>query len=82
MERQERWQGGMEHNVLSYDALDDQETLGVENVLDVTAPTMEDIAETHELRDRVRHAVALLSKAERKVIRQFRCRFRRHHRTR
>lgn len=71
MERQERWQEEkkVEHNVLSYDALDDPERLGIENVVDVTAPTLEEVAETHELRDRVRHAVALLPKAERELIR-------------
>lgn len=71
MERQERWQEEkkMEHNVLSYDALDDPETLGIENVVDVTAPTLEEVAEAHELRDRVRHAVELLPKAERDIIR-------------
>lgn len=71
MERQERWQEEkkIEHNVLSYDALDDPETLGIENVVDVTAPTLEEVAEARELRDRVRHAVALLPKAERDIIR-------------
>ena len=56
-------------NVLSYDALDDPETLGIENVMDVTAPTLEEVAEARELRDRVRHAVALLPRAERDIIR-------------
>ncbi len=71
MERQERWQEEkkVEHNVLSYDALDDPERLGIANVVDVTAPTLEEVAEAHELRDRVRHAVALLPKAERELIR-------------
>lgn len=71
MERQERWQEEkkMEHKVMSYDSLDDQEMLGIENVVDVTAPTLEEIAEAHELRDRVRHAVELLPKAERELIR-------------
>jgi len=71
MERQERWQEEkkMEHKVMSYDSLDDQEMLGIENVVDVTAPTLEEIAEVHELRDRVRHAVELLPKAERALIR-------------
>ena len=52
MERQERWQEEkkVEHNVLSYDALDDPERLGIENVVDVTAPTLEEVAEAHELR--------------------------------
>ena len=71
MERQERWQEEkkMEHKVMSYDSLDDQEILGIENVVDVTAPTLEEIAEVHELRDRVRHAVEILPKAERALIR-------------
>lgn len=71
MERQERWQEEkkMEHKVMSYDSLDDQEMLGIENVVDVTARTLEEIAEAHELRDRVRHAVELLPKAERELIR-------------
>lgn len=71
MERQERWQEEkkMEHKVMSYDSLDDQEMLGIENVVDVTAPTLEEIAEAHELRDRVRNAVELLPKAERDIIR-------------
>lgn len=71
MERKERWQEEkkVEHNVLSYDALDDSETLGIENVMDVTAPTLEEVVEAHELRERVRHAVSLLPKAERELIR-------------
>ena len=71
MERQERWQEEkkMEHKVMSYDSLDDQDMLGIENVVDVTAPTLEEIAEAHELRDRVRYAVELLPKAERELIR-------------
>lgn len=71
MERQERWQEEkkMEHKVMSYDSLDDQEMLGIENVVDVTARTLEEIVEAHELRDRVRHAVELLPKAERELIR-------------
>ena len=59
----------MEHKVMSYDSLDDQDMLGIENVVDVTAPTLEEIAEAHELRDRVRHAVELLPRAERELIR-------------
>ena len=71
MERQERWQEEkkVEHNVLSYDALDNPETLGIENVVDATALTLEELAEAHELRDRVQHAVDLLPRAERNLIR-------------
>ena len=66
MERQERWQEEKKeaHKVLSYDALDNQEMLGIENVVDVTAPTLEEIVEAHELREMVRHAVELLPKVE------------------
>lgn len=67
MERQEEKK--MEHKVMSYDSLDDQDMLGIENVVDVTAQTLEEIAEAHELRDRVRHAVELLPKPERALIR-------------
>ena len=71
MERQERWQEEkkVEHNVLSYDALDNPETLGIENVVDAPALTLEELAEAHELRDRVQHAVDLLPRAERNLIR-------------
>ena len=71
MERQERWQEEKKeaHKVLSYDALDNQEMLGIENVVDVTAPTLEEIVEAHELREMVRHAVELLLKVERELIR-------------
>ena len=59
----------MEHKVMSYDSLDAQGMLGIENVVDVTAPTLEEIVEVRELRDRVRHAVELLPKAESELIR-------------
>lgn len=38
-------------------------------MVDVTAPTLEEVVEAHELRERVRHAVSLLPKAERELIR-------------
>ena len=70
MERNERWQEGKKghHKVLSYDALDDGEILGIENIADVTALTMDEITYAHELRDKVRHAIALLPKAQRELI--------------
>ena len=70
MQRQEQWQEEKkkDHNVLSYDALDDQETLGIESIVDVTAPTMDEILVAHELCQRVRDAIAWLPKAERDVI--------------
>ena len=70
MRRQEQWQEEKkkEHKVLSYDALDTGESQGIENIEDTTAPTMEEIVAAHELRDRVRSAIALLPKAERELI--------------
>ena len=48
MERQERWQEEKQqgHAVVSYDALDDGETVGVEVVPDLTTPSMEEAVMT------------------------------------
>lgn len=71
MERQERWQEEkkQKNDVVSYDALDNGETVGVEAIPDLTSPSMEETAIANELRERVRHAVAALPKAERELIR-------------
>lgn len=71
MERQERWQEEkkQEHEVVSYDALDNGETVGAEVVPDLTGPSMEDMAIAKDLNDRLHHAVAALPKAERDLIR-------------
>ena len=71
MERQERWQEEkkQEHDVLSYDALDNDETVGSENVADLTSPSMEEQAMSRELHERLHHAVEALPKAERELIR-------------
>lgn len=70
MRRQEQWQEEKkkEHKVVSYDALDTSETQGIENIEDITEPTMEEIVAARELRDRVRNTIALLPKAERELI--------------
>ena len=70
MERQELWQEEKkrDHKEVSYDALDDRETLGIDNMTDITALTMDEIVAARELRDKVRHAVALLPRAERELI--------------
>ena len=70
MERQERWQEEkqQEHGVMSYDALDNTETVGQENIADVGSPGLEENIIAEELRSRVRHAVAALPKAERELI--------------
>lgn len=71
MERQERWQEEkkQEHEVLSYDALDNGETTGAEAIQDMATPSMEELAIAKELNDRLHHAVAALPKAERDLIR-------------
>jgi len=70
MERQERWQEEkkLEHTVLSYDALDNGETVGAEVIPDLTSPSMEELAIARDLHDRLHHAVAALPKAERELI--------------
>lgn len=71
MERQERWQEEkkQEHDVVSYDALDNGETVGAEAVPDLASPSMEELAIAKDLNDRLHHAVAALPKAERELIR-------------
>ena len=70
MERQERWQEEKKqgHEVVSYDALDNGETVGAEAIQDMESPSMEDLAIANELKDRLHHAVAALPKAERELI--------------
>ena len=69
MERQERWQEEKKqgHEVVSYDALDNGETVGAEAIQDMESPSMEDLAIANELKDRLHHVVAALPKAEREL---------------
>lgn len=71
MERQERWQEEkkQEHEVLSYDAMDTEETVGAEVIQDMSTPSMEELAIAKELNERLQHAVAALPKTERDLIR-------------
>ena len=70
MERQERWQEEKKqgHEVVSYDALDNGETVGAEAIQDMESPSMEDLAIANELKERLHHVVAALPKAERELI--------------
>ena len=70
MERQERWQEEkkQEHDVVSYDAMDNGETVGAEAIRDLEAPSMEELAIARELSEWLRHIVAALPKAERELI--------------
>ena len=70
MERQERWQEEKQqgHAVVSYDALDDGETVGVEVVPDLTTPSMEEAVMTREIHEKLHRALDALPKAERELI--------------
>ena len=70
MERQERWQEEKQqgHAVMSYDALDDGETVGVEVVPDLTTPSMEEAVMTREIHEKLHRAVEDLPKTEREMI--------------
>ena len=70
MERQERWQEEKQqgHAVVSYDALDDGETVGVEVVPDLTTPSMEEAVMTREIYEKLHRALDVLPKAERELI--------------
>ena len=71
MERQERTQEEkyQRNHVVSYDALDNGETVGVEGVADLETPSMEELIMAKELRDRLHHAIEALPRAERELIR-------------
>ena len=70
MERQERWQEEKQqgHAVMSYDALDDGETVGMEAVPDLTTPSMEEAVMTREIHEKLHRALDALPKAERELI--------------
>lgn len=70
MERQERWQEEKKkgHDVLSYDALDNGETVGMEAIPDLITPSMEETAMTKEIQEKLHRAVEALPKAERELI--------------
>lgn len=70
MERQERGQEEKKRRnaVASYDALDNGETVGLEGIGDVTAPSMEESIITQELHEKLHNAVEALPRAERELI--------------
>ena len=71
MERQERTQEEkyQRNHVVSYDALDNGETVEAEGIADLETPSMEELVVAKELRDRLHHAIEALPKAERELIR-------------
>lgn len=70
MERQERGQEEKKrrNEVLSYDALDNGETVGIEAVPDMISPSMEETVMTREIHEKLHRAVDALPKAERELI--------------
>ncbi len=70
MERQERGQEEKKqrNDVVSYDALDEEETSGMEAMPDLISPSMEELAIASDLHARLHRAVKLLPRAERELI--------------
>ena len=70
MDRQERWQEEkkQDHDVVSYDALDNGETVGSEAIQDINSPGMEELVIANELKERLHNIVAALPKPERELI--------------
>ena len=70
MDRQERWQEEkkQDHDVVSYDALDNGETVGAEAIQDMNSPGMEELVIANELKERLHNVVAALPKPERELI--------------
>ena len=70
MERQERWQEEkkQDHDVVSYDALDNDETVGADAIQDMNSPGMEELVIANELKERLHNIVAALPKPERELI--------------
>jgi RNA polymerase sigma factor (sigma-70 family) len=70
MERQERGQEEKKqrNDVVSYDALDNGETVGAEALRDMASPSLEELAITHEIYEKLHRAVEALPRAERELI--------------
>lgn len=70
MERQERGQEEKKQRnaVVSYDALDTEETTGAEAMPDLIIPSLEQQIMTREIHDALNRAVDALPKAERELI--------------
>ena len=54
---------------MSYDALDNGETVEIESIADLSTPSMEDQAIANEMCGRLPHALDALPKTERELIR-------------
>lgn len=70
MERQERGQEEKKQRnaVVSYDALDSDEIVGLETMPDLTSPSLDDLMVMRELRYKLRCAICALPPGERELI--------------
>ena len=71
MERQERTQEEKKqrNDVVSYDALDNGDTVGLDAMPDMMSPSMEEVAMANEIKERLHRAISLLPRGERDLIR-------------
>lgn len=70
MKRQEEWQDQKkkDHNVMSYDALDTEDLVGLEAIPDTDSLGVEEILLEKDLKERLHRAMQELSQAERDLI--------------
>ena len=70
MDRQERWQEDkkQDHDVVSYYALVNGETVGAEAIQDMNSPGMEELVIANEFKEWLHNVVAALPKPERELI--------------
>ncbi len=70
MRRQEQGQEEKKqrNDVVSYDALDEEETSGMEAMPDLISPSMEELAITQDIYDQLHRAIDALPRSERELI--------------
>jgi len=70
MKRQEDWQDQKkkDHHVMSYDALDTENFVGLEAIPDTDAPGVEEIVSEKDLKERLHKAMESLSQAEKELV--------------
>ncbi len=70
MKRQEEWQEEKkkDHNVMSYDALDTDDFVGLETIPDTDSPGVEEIVSEKDLKERLHQALEKLSQPEKELI--------------
>ena len=70
MERQERGQAEKKayNQVMSYDALDDEEKKAIDNIPDVAITSMDEIVIANDMKNRLHRALEMLPKGERELL--------------